>query len=156
MEGRQDVSEPIDYGHIVEKLLEDRADIDRMIAWAKRKEQEQAGEASLTTPAPQPGPDGLMRFPRLANDSFFRLSVPDAIKKYLNIAKRPKTAKDITAALDAGGLTHQAKNLYQTVYPTLLRMEDAKDVVRVGKGEWGLTEWYPGARKPEPKEESEQ
>ncbi len=141
------MSDPIDYGQLVEKLLEDRADIDRMIAWAKRKEQEEAGEGSLTTPAPKPGPDGLMRFPRLANDSFFRLSVPDAIKKYLNIAKRPRAAKDITAALDAGGLTHQAKNLYQTVYPTLLRMEGVNEVVRVGKGEWGLAEWYPGGRK---------
>jgi hypothetical protein len=85
-----------------------------------------------------------VRFPRLANDSFFHLSVPEAIKKYLNIAKRPKTTKDITVALDVGGLTHHAKNLYQTVYPTLLRMEQAKQVVRVGKGEWGLAEWYPG------------
>ena len=64
-----------------------------------------------------------MRYPRLANDSFFHLSVPDAIKKYLIIARRPATPKDITMALNVGGLTHQAKNLYQTVYPTLLRMD---------------------------------
>jgi hypothetical protein len=156
--GGQDMSEPIDYEQLIEQLLAERADIDRMIAWA-RKRQAQSGifftdEQSPTSNPPQPetAPSNhyganIPRFPRLAQDTFFRMSVPDAIKKYLNIAKRPKTAKDITTALDSGGLTHQAKNLYATVYPTLMRMEGANEVVRVGKGEWGLSDWYPSGRK---------
>lgn len=152
------MSEPIDYAALIEKLLEDRADIDRMLAWAQRKQQEeQAGVLATPSQQPQPiaKPVNPIRYTSLAQDTFFRMSVPDAIKKYLNIAKRPKTAKDITTALDSGGLTHQAKNLYATVYPTLLRMEDANEVVRVGKGEWGLSEWYPSARKASTEEKTE-
>lgn len=157
------MSQEIDYEQLIQKLLEDRADIDRMIAWARQKRQQEteglSGEVSL--PHPQPETAGsnhyaaIQRFPRLAQDTFFRLSVPEAIKKYLNIAKRPKTAKDITAALNAGGLTHQAKNLYATVYPTLMRMESNNEVVRVGKGEWGLNEWYPSGRKGSQEEKTE-
>jgi len=54
---------------------------------------------------------------------------------------------DITEGLKRGGLTTKARNLYATVYPTLLRMEKSGDVVRVTKGEWGLAEWYPSGRK---------
>jgi hypothetical protein len=149
--------EPIDYAGLIEKLLEDRADIDRMVAWATRKLKEETGELPVTASQPQPNakPINPIRYGSLAPDTFFRMTVPDAIKKYLNIAKRPKTAKDITAALDSGGLTHQAKNLYATVYPTLMRMEGNNDVARVGKGEWGLAEWYPGSRKGNQEEKTE-
>jgi hypothetical protein len=132
---------------LLTELEQDRDDLERMIAWVKsRMEQADASKVS-STPAKADGASP-MRFPRLiAQDAFFRMSVPDAIKKYLNIVKRPKSAKDITAGLDTGGLTHQAKNLYATVYPTLLRMESSGEVARVGKGEWGLSEWYPNVRK---------
>ncbi len=51
------------------------------------------------------------------------------------------------SALDNGGLTHHAKNLYATVYPTILRIEAANEAVRVGNGNWGLTECYPSGPK---------
>ncbi len=129
----------------------------RMISWLKTRMGQSDSVGTATTPANTTSP---ARFPRLlAPDAFFRMSVPDAIKGYLNIVKRPKTAKDITEGLQQGGLTTKAKNLYATVYPTLLRMEDGGEVVRVTKTEWGLTEWYPGARKnnqsPEEKEKTE-
>jgi len=154
------MAEEVDYEQLLQSLLAERADLDRMIAWVQKRaghlgepiEKDAAIPASVNPSAP------IMRFPRtLAADAFFRMTFPQAIKAYLNIVKRPKSAKDITAALETGGLTHKAKNLYATVYPTLLRMETNEEVVRVGKGDWGLTEWYPTGRKgsQEPKTESE-
>lgn len=132
------------YQQLLTDLEFERDNIERMIVWVKGR-MEQTDSVGTATAAKPTSP---MRFPRLlAPDAFFRMSVPDAIKAYLNIVKRPKTAKDITGGLQQGGLTTKAKNLYATVYPTLLRMEEATDVVRVTKNEWGLTEWYPGARK---------
>jgi len=145
-----------DYGQLLAHLEEERENVERLIIWVKGKLAQQGDSASAIAPNSQPAVSAPMRFPRLAQDSFFRMSIPQAIKAFLNIAKRTKGAKDITEALRNGGLTTKAKNLYGTVYPTLLRMEKAGDVVRV-KGEWGLSEWYPGARKAtqEQKTESE-
>lgn len=124
----------------------------RMIGWLKtRMEQGDSGNtiSGSEVKAMISGSSGArLRFPRIIEpDAFFRMTVSDSIKKYLNIVKRPKTAKDIVEGLQQGGLTTKAKNLYATVYPTLLRMEEGGIVVRVTSTEWGLAEWYPGGRK---------
>jgi hypothetical protein len=82
-----------------------------------------------------------LRF-RISTDQFFKMSVPEAIRAFLNLQKRPQTARDITDALEAGGLSHKAKDLYQTVFPTLMRMQTKNEVDKLGNGEWGLSEWY--------------
>ncbi len=148
------MAEETDYEKLLADLEEERAGIDLMIAFVKRRLGQSVEAASSTPPIKSAG-TVPQRFPRLAPDTFFRMSVPQAIKTFLNIAKRPKTAKEITAALDSGGLTHQAKNLYATVYPTLMRMENGGEVVRVSKGEWGLAEWYPSGRKAAQEEKPE-
>lgn len=147
----------MDYEQLLAELEQERENVERMIVWVKGKMQQAEGTEVIIATGPKKGTDGRIRFPRvgMASDAFFRMSVPDAIKKFLNISKGPRTAKDITAGLDIGGLTHQAKNLYATVYPTLLRLEEAGDVVRVGKGEWGLAEWYPAGRKATQEEKPE-
>jgi hypothetical protein len=145
-----------DYRQLLADLEQERENIERMIVWVKGRMQQADSVQAIESPNSKGrNPINPIRYTSLAPDTFFRMSVPDAIKKYLNIAKRPKTAKDITAALDSGGLTHQAKNLYATVYPTLLRMEGNNDVARVGKGEWGLTEWYPRGTKANQEEKTE-
>lgn len=132
----------------------------RMVSWLKAR-MEQGGSGNMISSevkAMASGSSAIARFPRIIEpDAFFRMTVSDSIKKYLNIVKRPKIAKDIVEGLQQGGLTTKAKNLYATVYPTLLRMEEGGIVVRVTDTEWGLTEWYPGARKgsPEEKEKAE-
>ena len=76
------------------------------------------------------------------------MSVSEGIKSYLSIAKRPQTAREITDALKAGGLTFKAKNLYQTVFPTLSRMAtETKEIDKLPDRTWGLAEWYSGARR---------
>ena len=143
------MSEETDYAQLLRTLEEERADIDRLIAWVNKRIGQEPGSAqppnsSLAKSSPTVS---SLHLTRLASDEFFRMSVPQAIKAFLNLSKRPKSAKEITAGLQNGGLAHKARNLYATVYPTLLRMEKAAEVVRVRKGEWGLTEWYPGGRK---------
>lgn len=148
----------MDYQQLLAELQEERSKIDYMIEWVKSRVQ-QSGMVVADGASIQPQVEATpqsMRFPRLASDTFFRMSVPQAIKTFLNIVKRPQKAKAITQALNAGGLTHQAKDLYATVYPTLLRMEKTQEVVRIGDGEWALAEWYPaGGRKANQEERSE-
>lgn len=140
----------MDYQQLLAELEQERENIERMIVWVRGRMQQGDTAETIVKTGPVVSVDGRVRFPRvgMSSDAFFRMSVPDAIKKFLNIAKGPRTAKEITAGLEQGGLTHQAKNLYATVYPTLLRMSQAGDVVRVGSGQWGLAEWYPAGRKP--------
>lgn len=136
----------MDYQQLLAELQEERSKIDYMIEWVKSRIQQSGAPVADVVPiqSQTDAPAQPLRFPRLASDTFFRMSVPQAIKTFLNIVKRPQKAKAITQALDTGGLTHQAKDLYATVYPTLLRMEKSQEVVRIGDGEWGLAEWYPG------------
>ncbi len=154
------MAEDATYGAILAELLEDRANIDRMIEWVQKKMGPNAERSLASTPLvhPQPETAGSNHYfktrSHLAVDSFFRMSVQDAITKFLNLSKRPRTAKDITEGLAAGGLTHKSQNLYATVYPTLLRMERNNEVARAGKREWGLSEWY-GGRKTITEEKSE-
>jgi hypothetical protein len=78
------------------------------------------------------------------SDSFFGLTFPQAAKKYLAIAKRPQSAKEIAEALNRGGITHQSTNFTNTIYTTLKREDDrGGDIIKVGK-HWGLASWYPG------------
>ena len=140
-------AEKIDYDKLLAELLEERAGIDNMIAWVEKRVGRSAnpdGQPSPTLPRSLEQP---MRFPRtLAPDAFFRMNVPDAITAYLNIVKGPRSAKDITEALKQGGLITRAKDLYQTVFPTLTRMEKKGQIAKLNNGDWGLAEWYRGRR----------
>jgi hypothetical protein len=146
------MAEETDYEKILSDLQEERANLDRMIAWVK-------GRLAKTDPAEPTTVDSLiqksisqpMRFPRtLKPDTFFKMSVQQAMRECLSLLKKPLSARDITNYLKSGGFTHKAKNLYQTVFPTLMRMKEKGEVDRLANGEWGLSEWYSGARRAEP------
>lgn len=81
----------------------------------------------------------------LRSDTFFRLSIPDAIKKYLGIAKRPMGPKAIADALKQGGVLSQASHFYANVTTALKRLRDQGEVVNTKEG-WGLAEWYPNTK----------
>jgi hypothetical protein len=140
------MAEGIDYGKLLDALIEERGKIDMMISWAKGKLAEGNPGGSVTVDTllrdrPEKSSEP-MRHPRFKSDTFFKMSVMDAIEECLNIAKRPLPAKDITDALQSGGLTHKAKDLYQTVFPTLGRMKERGIVEKLPTGEWGLAAWY--------------
>ena len=141
------MNETTDYEKLLAELLEERANLDRMINWVRTR----LGRTDTEQPATQVSPSaslGPMRGNRIATDAFFRMTVSEAIKAYLNIAKKPQSAREITDALIAGGLTFKAKNLYQTVFPTLSRMaNETGEVAKLKDNTWGLAEWYSTARR---------
>jgi biotin operon repressor len=69
------------------------------------------------------------------------MTIGDAAKKYLTMAKATKSTADIAAALERGGLKHSSKDFQATVRAILGQSDD---FVRVPNGEVGLAEWYPG------------
>lgn len=84
----------------------------------------------------------------IQSDTFFSLSIPDAIEKFLRMMKKPQPVREIADSLERGGFSHTSQRFPKTVATTLNRMAEADEpkVVKV-KGEWGLTEWYPGRKK---------
>lgn len=82
-------------------------------------------------------------------DTFFGMKTPEAVKKYLEIKKRPEKAADIAKALEAGGFMSHAKNFYANVSTVLRRLEETGEVVRIGDTKkWALASWYPNRPKP--------
>lgn len=62
-------------------------------------------------------------------------------KKYLRKVGRPARPTDeVASALSRGGLHDVSKDSLAAV---LLRAAKGREVMKVGKGHWGLKEWYP-------------
>ncbi len=141
----------IDYNRVLADLEARRASLDAAITGIKQmllRGAEGAASAESVTAsvsgaaAPPVGEPGEVR-----SDSFFGLSIPDAIKKCFLIMKRPLQLTEVTKFLKDGGLLTRAQNLVQTVSSTLQRMRRQGETVSLGDGKWGLAEWYPGMRK---------
>lgn len=71
-------------------------------------------------------------------DTFFRMTVLDAAKKYLSMGHEPKTIPDIADALNAGGLQCKA----ESVATIISKAARARVIEKIGSGTWGLPEWY--------------
>jgi hypothetical protein len=137
------MTEKNDYEKILSDLQEERANIERMIAWVKKKLYEiDPSQSPTVEQLLEERPKEIMRFPRLKQDTFFKMSFQQAIRECLNLNRRPMSARDITRALQEGGLTHKAKDLYQTVFPALMRMKQKGEVDKVPNGDWALADWY--------------
>lgn len=76
---------------------------------------------------------------------YLGMSITDATKKLLALRKRTMGNADIARELQAGGLAMTSKDPVNTVGSVLTRrFNEVGDVVKVGRGIWGLKEWYPG------------
>jgi len=73
-------------------------------------------------------------------DSFFGLSIIEATKKFLKMARRAQHLNAIADALAQGGLKRPTDNVLSGI---LVRAAKGREVIKVGKGMWGLSEWYP-------------
>lgn len=94
----------------------------------------------------------------IQSDAFFGLSIVEASKKLLGMAKRPQSAEQIADALRRGGMLNTSKNFPNTVMSVLNRNDKAGgDIVKVGPGSYGLASWYPNRpkRRPLPKKDGE-
>lgn len=73
------------------------------------------------------------------------MSIADATKKLLAAKRTPLKNPDIAVLFKAGGLVLNSKDWTNTIGAVLTRRSiDVGDIVRVGRGIWGLKEWYPG------------
>jgi hypothetical protein len=85
-------------------------------------------------------PNGSMDGP----GALLGMSIVDATKALLASKRIPLKNPDIAALFKAGGLHMNSKEPANTIGSVLTRrMADVGDVVRVGRGTWGLKEWYP-------------
>lgn len=75
--------------------------------------------------------------------AFLGMSIAEAAKKLLTTKRRAMNNAEIAAGLVAGGLVMNSREPQNTVGSILTRRFDSVgDVVRVGRGTWGLAEWY--------------
>lgn len=77
--------------------------------------------------------------------AYLGMTIPEAAKKLLTSRKQTLNNADIANALMAGGLGLQSADPVNTVGSVLTRrFNQVGDIVKMGRGIWGLAEWYPG------------
>lgn len=74
--------------------------------------------------------------------AFNGMSMPAAIKLFLEIVRSKKTAREISDGLKKGGFESTSKFFDKIVYSTLMRLRGGGDVIKIGDA-WGLPAWYP-------------
>ena len=75
---------------------------------------------------------------------FFGMSIVDGTKKLLEREMRPLGNADIAYELQAGGIVLSSEQPLNVVGSVLTRrFQQVGDVVKVGRGVWGLKDWYP-------------
>jgi hypothetical protein len=126
------MGEPINYEAVL-------ADIEERIAKLQATAEGIREIMSIAGSSPSGGPGG-----KIPHDAFLKMTIPDATKKYLTMARQKKDTQTIMDALESGGLP---RSQYQTVYAVLRRREkQVGDIINMN-GDWALSEWYPNYRK---------
>lgn len=99
------------------------------------------GDTPPPTVSSVPGAQSLET--EIRSDSFFNMTTQAAIKKCLRMSKKPLSAAEITRRLEKGGIIHDAKNFYNSVYTALRRLKRSHEAVQLENKDWGLASWYP-------------
>ncbi len=133
------MAEAIDYAAVLADLEAKRAAIDNMIANVRQMLNLGAEQGAALSGAKKTTAE-------VEVDSFFGMSIPDAIIKFLGMMTQPQSVSDITRALQNGGLKSNAKNVALSVSSTLSRIKKAGQVVLI-QGKWGLQSRYPASRR---------
>lgn len=131
----------IDYNAVLADLEAKRTAIDSAIAGVRQMLNLGAEQGVAASGAPErKNQPSAVRF-----DSFFQMSLPASIIKFLGMATVPQSVSEITKALLDGGFKTTSKNLMPIVGSNLSRMKSNGEVVNID-GKWGLASWYPAAR----------
>lgn len=80
----------------------------------------------------------------LPHHAFLGVSVPQAIKTYLEVVKKKQTIKEIASALKEHGMESTSDSFEGIVTSALNRLKGNGEVLRFKDG-WGLTAWYPAS-----------
>jgi len=76
--------------------------------------------------------------------AFLGMTIVDAAKKLLTHERRQMGNVEIADSLKRGGLVLNSADPVNTIGSVMTRrFQQIGDVVRVGRGTWGLKEWYP-------------
>lgn len=76
--------------------------------------------------------------------AFLGMTITDAAKKLLAAKRKQMNNPEIAAAFKAGGMHLNSKDPVNTIGAVLTRRSlEVGDIVKVGRGTWGLQEWYP-------------
>jgi hypothetical protein len=139
----------IDYAAVLADLEARRAAVDAAIAGVRllmgqAPAQSVPAETLLAPGVPNARPDLIARgdaqdAQAIAPGTFHGLSVAEAARKFLEMTKKKQRMKDISEALQRGGIESISDNFYGNVFTTMARR---KDFVKLGKF-WALAEWYP-------------
>ncbi len=142
--------DPIDIQTLLAQLEAERAELDVTITQLRRRLGLSPSNGDSPRPLvpsdPNAGRDTAVVVGRVRPDEFFRLSISDAIMKYIGIMKQPQNPMAIVNGLKAGGVLTNAKNFYANVNTELKRMK-ARDLIVNTPSGWGLSEWYPNKPK---------
>jgi hypothetical protein len=141
------MTDSVDYQVVVADLKARRAQLDQLIASVEALilGQGEPGAGKLDMAA-----TGATVLPTAIHaDTFYGLSIIDAAKKFLKMARRAQHTAAIADAIGKGGLKQPDINVLSSI---LVRAAKGREVTKVGKGMWGLAEWYPKPPK-EPVEE---
>jgi phage tail tape-measure protein len=75
---------------------------------------------------------------------FLGMSIAEAAKKLLSIQRRTMNSAEIAQGLINGGFAMSAADPNNVIGSVLTRrFNNVGDIVRVSRGQWGLSEWYP-------------
>lgn len=137
-----DESTPSDpYELVLADLKAKRDQIDQMIqnfeafraGGAMRAVSATSVAGSFAPNAPTGGPGALLG-----------MTISEAAKKILTSRREPMRNPDIAAAFKAGGLVLNSADPVNTIGAVLTRrFNEVGDIVKIGRGTWGLKEWYP-------------
>jgi hypothetical protein len=137
----------IQYAAVLADLERERDELDALIARLRKKageahDAEPAGLPANGTAKPSSGAETSKTVPAaLTASTFFGMTIPDGIRAYLRMAKRPTPSPVLIKALSDGGLQSTSKNFAASIRTTLTRLRG--EVVNLPTG-WALVEWYPG------------
>jgi DNA-directed RNA polymerase delta subunit len=130
------------YEVVLEDLRAKKAQIEQAITAI---EALRGGAASAGTNTSSKPAAGLQNDDIDSPGAFLGMSIADAAKKLLAAKRQPLKNPDISAAFKRGGLVLNSKDPINTIGSVLTRRSnEVGDLVKVGRGTWGLKEWYPG------------
>jgi len=127
----------------LEQLLQERAELDSVIAALQRRLGKPVTAASLIPPAQMaPGGSGAMPESVVYRGAFFNLSVTKATEKLLKTYGRPLKTPEILSAFDQAQFEIKGKHKRAAIYTALLR---SPDFVKVLPDTWDLAARHPEA-----------
>lgn len=130
-------NETLDYNKVLADLESKRDALNAAIEGIKTMLAVTSGSA-YTPATPMSGEA------QIENGAFFGMAIPSATEKYLRMTPRVlRSTKEISDALQQGGIETVSKKFFNTVFNAITRyIAPDGQFVKVGS-KWGLAEWYP-------------